>query len=130
MANPHRNELQFDVAGRTFKAKLTLSAIAEVEDDTGMDFEFLHSVFSQERAPIKVIRSLLLRGLEGGGMTYPEALATTDQWLEETGLGDLVLPALEIYGSVWGAVDEATGKDEGEPEAETPSQAASPGATS
>lgn len=120
MANKHRNEVELDVAGRRLKFKLTMSAIAAVESDTGLDFTDIAHVFYSERAPILIIRSIYLRGLEGSGMHYSEALATVDAFLDDTPLNDLAAPAAQIYNAVWGAVEDVAGKDEGTAAAATP----------
>jgi hypothetical protein len=78
MANPHAGEVEVTVDGTPRIARLTLGALAELEEELGEDsLVALVSRFEKGEVSARDVLALLVAGLRGGGwrVSRPDLLA-------------------------------------------------------
>jgi hypothetical protein len=74
MANPYRGEVDLEVDGEFRRMRLTLGALAELEERLESDSLFdMISRFETGAFRVRDLISLLTAGLNGGGMQITEA---------------------------------------------------------
>jgi hypothetical protein len=74
MANPYRGEVELEVNGEFRRMRLTLGALAELEERLGSETLFdLISRFESGAFRVRDLICLLTAGLNGGGMQITEA---------------------------------------------------------
>ncbi|RMD92835.1 MAG: gene transfer agent family protein [Alphaproteobacteria bacterium] len=67
MANPWRGEVEITLDGERRVMRLTLGALAELEERLGGDVVALVERFEQGRVSARDVAALILAGLRGGG---------------------------------------------------------------
>ncbi len=67
MANPLKGEITLDLAGKEYKARLTMNAIMQIEDACGCGIIKLATKMSEADIRMSEIISVLLPALRGGG---------------------------------------------------------------
>ena len=72
MTNPMRGQVQLDIGKETYKARLTIDAILQIEETCGKGIMKLATCMSEGDISMKDIIYILTPALRGGGMDINE----------------------------------------------------------
>lgn len=127
-------EASFDWADRTYRFRLPIGMLRELQEKTGAGpYELLRRIQAGAWR-VDDLREVIRCGLIGGGLAPGEALRLVRLYVEERPLGESTYPAIIILAAaVFGVPDEAPGKRRPARKtagaAPAPASSASPGST-
>ena len=102
-----------DICGRQHKLKINFASQALIESDTAIDYLDLQGLLRKEIIPVRIVRSILTRGLEGAGMDFNVACEVVDQWYDEVDdILELYQAALLAYAQGFETLGQLMGNDE------------------
>lgn len=106
MANKNRSEQSITVNQKRYKLKLTISAVAEVEDDIGMSMdkwfsEYVANGDQKLKHMMMIFHRALQAGMRDDSIDYPQAKEIIDVYSEETGLSSLTTIVFQLISSAF-----------------------------
>ena len=105
MANKRRGEVTFDADGETYKMRMTLNAMAEIEDAFELDsITQLADIFTEGEFKVKQLIQLLGALIRGGGHE-----------ITDREVGDFDLDAVEAFGKAMDAINAQGGEEKKSP---------------
>lgn len=111
MANPHRGDVDLAAGGKTYRLRLDINAIAELEDHTGQSINEIAAALNDPAT----MRMSLARAVFWGAMrsTHPEvSIKDAGEIMHEAGFAE----AMEAVGKAFLlAFPEAEASDSGRP---------------
>lgn len=104
MANAHRGEIEAVFNSRTYRLRLTLGALADLEQLFGaQDLVALAQRFESGRLSARDILNIIACGLRGGGNDMPPD--EIDRLAHEDGLQGFAHVAAELLAATFGAAE-------------------------
>jgi len=108
--NKYRNELEIELAGEKYTARLSIDGIVRIEEKLGRSIIELAQRLSETRMTTSELIAVLYQGLKGGGNNITEKEVM--QLVSTTGLVSAMAVAGEVVVASLG-VDDEEGKDQG-----------------
>lgn len=107
MPNPHRGEISARLGDRTYRLRLSLGALAEVEEALGLEsFADLATRFQGGKIRAHDIRAILGAGLRGAG--HDVTIESLDEFAVEGGAAGYVSIVTRLLEATFGGADVQT----------------------
>lgn len=104
MTNPHRGELEVNLAGKTYQAKITLDSIVRIEQSLNVSIVKVAQLLANAEMTVEQICQVLLIALRGGGNKLEKKDIQNIVW--EAGLVQAMSVSGEILSAILGGETE------------------------
>ena len=109
MTNPHRGELEVNLAEKTYKVKVNLDSIVRIEQSLNMSIVKVAQMLANAEMTVEQICQVLLIAIRGGGNKLEKRDIQSIVW--EAGLVQAMAVCGEILSAILGG--ESEGNAEG-----------------
>ena len=97
MPNPHKGEVNVQLGGKTYKCRLTIDAIMQIEQVTGIGIIKLATMFGEADVSVTNLIAVLHPALRGGGNDFEPK--EVHKIVEEAGLIAVTKAVAELLSS-------------------------------
>lgn len=112
MANPKRGEIILNLAGKKYKAKITLDVIMRIETAVGMSIVKIMQQLAEGALRSTQMLSILTPALRSGGLDIDDKEAGKIMW--EAGLSESIKAVGDICGVILASGDDEGNEEEAE----------------
>lgn len=107
MMNPLKGEIPLEIAGETYKCRLTIDALVQIEEELGLGILEIVTELTNAKVRIKWLITILYHALRGGGNDFDDK--KIKQIITDAGVGPATVAIARLVSSTLTDIDSDEG---------------------